>query len=426
MFPQPISWPEPEEDPNPPTPSDLVDLLRQQITAGFPPALALDLVLNELVVRTVGATRARSAAVALVRGDEMVCRAATGEYAPDLGVPLNTRDGLSGACLHTRKPQLSLDTESDPRVDAEVSRHLGIRSMLVVPVLEGDELVGVLEVFSPTPAAFSEKDQRLLDGYARDCARIRRAAMGFNLQQADEIRQVLPELLPFAAPDSPIPRARPPYEIWTVILGTVAILLIIGLSLMIGARIGWLRQSPSASGPVSRMSASGSDAAANPSNAPATRASASPGASASRAKASPSPDAGALVVYDQGKVVFRMKPSRPNPAAEPAQAGTGNATPSEPVRIWLAPEAAEGRLRHRVEPEYPADALAAHRSGEVVLEVLIGQDGAVSSVRTLSGDPLLAEAATAAVRNWRYEPYRLRERPAEFLTDVTLRFALPD
>jgi hypothetical protein len=30
------------------------------------------------------------------------------------------------------------------------------------------------------------------------------------------------------------------------------------------------------------------------------------------------------------------------------------------------------------------------------------------------------------VRAWRYEPYRLQGRPAEFQTDVTLKFALPD
>src|SRR5271169_5290090 len=99
-------------------------LLEQHVPAGFPPDLALDLVLNELVVRAADATQASAAALALVRGDEMVCRAATGLHAPDLGIPLNTSDGLSGACVRTHTTQLCDDTESDPRVDPALSRRL--------------------------------------------------------------------------------------------------------------------------------------------------------------------------------------------------------------------------------------------------------------------------------------------------------------
>src|SRR5258708_3817759 len=164
MLPQPMSWSEPrEDDVSPLAQSDLVQALEEQIASNFPPGLALDLVLNELVVRAASATRARSAALALKRGDEMVCRAATGEHAPDLGIPLNTRDGLSGACLRTGQSQLCLDTETDPRVDAATSRRLGIRSMLVVPVLAGEDLWGVLEVFATEPAEFVDSDQNLLE-----------------------------------------------------------------------------------------------------------------------------------------------------------------------------------------------------------------------------------------------------------------------
>jgi TonB family protein len=61
-----------------------------------------------------------------------------------------------------------------------------------------------------------------------------------------------------------------------------------------------------------------------------------------------------------------------------------------------------------------------------VLEVQVAKDGSVSNIRTLSGDPLLAAAATAAVRTWRYHPYRQHDHPAQFQTDVTLSFALPN
>jgi protein TonB len=87
---------------------------------------------------------------------------------------------------------------------------------------------------------------------------------------------------------------------------------------------------------------------------------------------------------------------------------------------WLSPQQAESRLLSRTEPA----ALAAHRAGTVVLHVQVAEDGSVANIRTLSGDPILADAAIEAVRNWRYQPYRQHDRPAQFQTDVTLTFAL--
>src|ERR1700722_20468470 len=63
--------------------------------------LALDLVLNEVVEQARLATGATGAAVALARDGEMVCRATTGEHAPELGVRVETASGLSGDCLRS-------------------------------------------------------------------------------------------------------------------------------------------------------------------------------------------------------------------------------------------------------------------------------------------------------------------------------------
>ncbi len=420
MLPQPMSWSEPREDEsNPLAQPDLAQALEQQISVGFPPGLALDLVLNELVVRASTATRARAAALALKRGDEMVCRAATGAHAPDLGIPLNTRDGLSGACLRSRQSQLCLDTESDSRVDAAACRRLGVRSMLVVPVLEDAELVGVLEVFATDPSEFMESDQNLLEIFAREVARIRRAAIELEQRPATAIQPIRTLQAFSLEPPSPPKSARSPYDTWTLILGTLAILLMIALSFMIGSRIGWL----GASSPIHTRTVRPDDSAraSTPQNPSAKQPSTS---SPSNAKPAPASNSGELVVYDQGKVVFRMKPTSPKRATEtPTSTDTA---PVEPARVWLAPELADSRLRQRSEPQYPPDALAAHRTGEVVLEVLVGADGSVASTRLVRGDPLLATAAADAVRNWRYEPYRVQSRPAEFQTDVTLKFSLPE
>src|SRR5271163_666230 len=129
--------------------------------------LALDLVLNEIVEHARLATGATAAAIALVRGDEIVCRATTGANAPDLGVELDVHSGLSGACVQSKKWQRCDDTETDSRVDAEICRDLGVRSILVFPVVREDRLLGVFEIFSPRPNAFSDREIQTLQALSR-------------------------------------------------------------------------------------------------------------------------------------------------------------------------------------------------------------------------------------------------------------------
>lgn len=452
------------------SPPDPTRTLEQHLLAGFPPDLALDLVLNEVVVRAAEATHAAAGALALMRDGQMVCRAATGQLAPDLGIPLNVRDGLSGACLETRQPQLSVDTEYDPRVDPAVSRRLGIRSILIVPVFESSEknaqFAGVLEVFSLSPAAFSHNDQVLLEAFAAECARIRQAAV--ELSRRKPVTAIPPiDLIP---PDAPLPAVvtvsppraiRPRYEAWTLALGGLAIVVTIAVSFLIGTRIGWLRYaSPHAQVAPPVSSDTSESGAAGQSNSSSSFGKASLGKTAKKAPEETSaraakqahsapaaePISDELVVYEKGKVIFRMKPApaKANSAKQP-QDKPNSVTSDSPqadskaivqassttklsssARVWLSATQAEKLLLTRTEPLYPAEALAAHRTGSVVLEVQVAEDGSVSSVQTLSGDPLLASAATEAVRNWRYRPYRRHERPAQFQTDVTLSFNLPN
>jgi TonB family protein len=466
MFPEPMSRFALRPDESPPDPSHS---LEQNILAGFPPDLALDLVLNELVVRAAEATRASAAAIALVRGDEMVCRAATGHLAPDLGIPLKPRDGLSGACLQSRQPQLSLDTESDSRVDPDISRRLGIRSILAVPVFDINDdatFAGVLEVFSTSPAAFSNSDQKLLEGFAEECARIRHAALKIGQRKPVAVPstvRILPALVPsdLSLSDSmppdftgagSLPSYRSPSETWVLVLGALTILATVALSLLIGSRIGWLGPArPAASSQIEQPAPAGQSSAiaadpqasqGSPEKSLSEKSSSErsfseksvseKGQARASEKASrqsspaPATAAGDLVVYEKGKLVFRMKSPPAKQIDDAVTEATSTAKLAPTQSVWLYPDQAEARLLNRTEPEYPPAALAAHRAGEVVLEVQVANDGSVSNIRTLSGDPLLATAATQAVRNWRYQPFRQHDHPAQFQTDVTLTFALPD
>jgi hypothetical protein len=103
-------------------------------------------------------TGATGAAVALLRGEQMVCYASAGPQAPGIGGCLDPRTGLSGACVQTRRLQQCSDTETDARVDAEACRGLGVRSVVVLPLVDGDELFGIFEILSSRPNAFNARD----------------------------------------------------------------------------------------------------------------------------------------------------------------------------------------------------------------------------------------------------------------------------
>lgn len=100
-------------------------------------------------------TQASGAAIALRQGELMVCRARAGSTAPDLGALLDTKSGLSGECVRSGKVLVCDDTESDSRVNLDVCRYLGIRSIAVLPILMEREIVGVFEVFAQEPGAFA-------------------------------------------------------------------------------------------------------------------------------------------------------------------------------------------------------------------------------------------------------------------------------
>lgn len=84
-----------------------------------------------------------------------------------------------------------------------------------------------------------------------------------------------------------------------------------------------------------------------------------------------------------------------------------------------------GTLLHRVDPEYPALAKDQRISGTVVLEANVGPDGAVRSVKVISGPQLLVPAAINAVRQWRYAPTLLDGKPIETQVRINLVFHLP-
>lgn len=81
------------------------------------------------------------------------------------------------------------------------------------------------------------------------------------------------------------------------------------------------------------------------------------------------------------------------------------------------------KIQH-VPPVYPALAQAARLQAIVILEAHVNTSGRVQSTKVLRGQPLFDEAATEAVRQWRYMPLLLNGQPTEFLLTVTVQFNL--
>jgi len=79
----------------------------------------------------------------------------------------------------------------------------------------------------------------------------------------------------------------------------------------------------------------------------------------------------------------------------------------------------------KVAPVYPATALQLRKEGPVELMATISKEGAVTGVRVLSGDLMLAKSAVEAVQRWKYHPYLLNGEPVEIETQITVNFRLP-
>jgi hypothetical protein len=120
----------------------------------------LDAALQLLADRAQYITGANGAAIALRRRgkNDMQCRASAGENVPELGALLSTEFGLSGESVRTRQALRCDDAERDPRVNREGCRQLGIASVVVMPVVNDDEVLGVFELFSGKVNAFGERD----------------------------------------------------------------------------------------------------------------------------------------------------------------------------------------------------------------------------------------------------------------------------
>ncbi|HEY6898801.1 MAG TPA: sensor domain-containing diguanylate cyclase [Rhodocyclaceae bacterium] len=144
-----------------PTATQLMDVINIQ-TEIAKQGLDLGGVMSLVVERTLPLVGADGAAIELAEGDEMVYRATAGIAAPHLGLRLKRENSLSGLCVRAGETLCCGDSDSDPRVDREACRRIGLRSMIVMPLKHRGTTVGVLKAMAAQPEKFSAADVTLL------------------------------------------------------------------------------------------------------------------------------------------------------------------------------------------------------------------------------------------------------------------------
>jgi protein TonB len=82
------------------------------------------------------------------------------------------------------------------------------------------------------------------------------------------------------------------------------------------------------------------------------------------------------------------------------------------------------KLIYSPRPLYPPIALATRTQGTVVIRAVIARDGSIGHLQSVSGPPLLVQAAMDAVRQWHYKPTTLNHETVEVLTEISVNFTL--
>jgi TonB family protein len=113
----------------------------------------------------------------------------------------------------------------------------------------------------------------------------------------------------------------------------------------------------------------------------------------------------------------------PNPSARRDSSSTAAPINPSTTRVELQSEAIK-----REKPPYPYLAQKAGVTGQVVVEVVVNEEGRVTESRAVSGPLLLREAAVNAARSWKFRPFRptkLDGIPVQAVGTITFVFHPP-
>ena len=437
---------------------ELISLLREAAMTGSRP---LEAIVDALADAARILSGADGTALGLESSGTIVCRARSGQTAPPIGAPISAESGISGECLRTATMLICHDAMADPRVDAEVCRSLGIRSVAAVPVRGPRRVAGILEAFSARPNAFDGDALTSLRDLAEIAETAYRREVGGSAAAATP-----PEFTPSNPVTQPTPSPRTaavaepaPFEdLSQANKNRVKWVVGIAAALLLTLAVAWWAwHTP---GDEASSSTAQNVRAANPEPAAAVPAiqvipKPAPGVGSSRSDRSRTgivqnaaevkpinllPEqakaaAGAPETLEVG--VAEKANAETAPVVEPPAVDMGPSTDTETMArltsgstpMPMAPRVSQGvveaTLVKRVEPDYPMQARNQRLQGKVTLSATIAADGSVPEVAVVSGPPVLAEAAKRAVKNWKFNPAKLNGTPIQIQKEVIVYFALP-
>lgn len=143
-----------------PGPARLIAIIELQ-NAILAAGMNADEILSITVERAAQLTSAACALVAISEGDDLVVRAVSRPTSAVFPSRL-PRSGPANACVAERRPVQIDDAHADPRADADTRARYRATSLVYVPLLYGENAVGVFEVTSAKPGAFTEEDVETL------------------------------------------------------------------------------------------------------------------------------------------------------------------------------------------------------------------------------------------------------------------------
>lgn len=94
-------------------------------------------------------------------------------------------------------------------------------------------------------------------------------------------------------------------------------------------------------------------------------------------------------------------------------------------RVPVSGGVLNGKALNLPAPLYPENARRMNINGKVVVEVIVDEDGKVSSARALSGPNALRDVATQAAKNARFSPTKLSGQPVKITGTIEYNFKLP-
>jgi TonB family protein len=114
------------------------------------------------------------------------------------------------------------------------------------------------------------------------------------------------------------------------------------------------------------------------------------------------------------------------PGNAPVPPGAAGSAPAATPALPTGGKFQEAQLLDRKLPEYPAAARQHGLYGTVRMEAMIDENGAVKNVKVVSGDPLLAASARAAVLQWKYKAATLDGHPIAVSAVIQFVFENPN